>query len=437
MKRPWSLLRRLVLSFGSALALLIFVSYFFLYYLLLHGFEHERYMLLQDRMEAVSALLNTENNEEMHRRVEQEWPSRDGEKVFIQVSDTQGRLITQTPNIPAAVFDNHERYLVSTKKMNDALIVAAIGNTQGQEFLARIRETMLAVLLLTVMNGMLLVWFIVRKGIRPLEAIARTVGTLGASNLHARVDPKEFPTELNAVALSLNQSLERLEDAFARLSRFSSDIAHELRTPLTSIMGEIELALTNPSKSALDTADILHSFLEECKRLTHIIDSLLFLARAENLRRDLRLEPICLQEKIKEIVDFYEVSAQEKGINLSFQQPEKDIQIRLEDILFQRALGNLVSNAIQFTASGGEILIKLQREEEFARIDIIDNGVGISSEQLPHIFDRFYRANDEKGSGFGLGLAITKSIIDLHAGTIFVCSELGRGTTFTLKMLLS
>jgi two-component system heavy metal sensor histidine kinase CusS len=229
--------------------------------------------------------------------------------------------------------------------------------------------------------------------------------------------------------------LDRLEDSFDRLSRFSADLAHELRTPVTNLRGEVEVALGKP-RSPEEYREVLGSCLEETVRLAGIIDSLLFLARAESAGAQIRRERVDVGRELSVVCDFYEAAASERGVSLHI-APRGEVAADVDRTLLQRALGNLVENSLAHTPAGGSVTLSAERREAAVRIDVADTGSGIAPEHLPRLFDRFYRVDHSRSAGkggTGLGLAIVKSIAELHGGLARVESVPGQGTRVVLLL---
>jgi two-component system heavy metal sensor histidine kinase CusS len=229
--------------------------------------------------------------------------------------------------------------------------------------------------------------------------------------------------------------LERLDQSFTRISRFSADIAHELRTPLHNMLGEIDVALSRP-RSSEDYREALISSIEECGRLARLVDNLLFLARAEAPRAVLTRDVLDVVAELKTICDFHEATAHEAGIRLTVTTHGQPIG-EVNRLLFQRALNNLVTNALAHTPPGGSVTLAAAAGGGDTVVEVIDTGCGIASTHLPHVFDRFYRVDQARQSGegahVGLGLSLVKSIVELHGGTVDIVSEVGRGTTVSLS----
>ena len=223
--------------------------------------------------------------------------------------------------------------------------------------------------------------------------------------------------------------LARLEDSFTHLSQFSADLAHELRTPISNIRGEAEVTLTRPRTSE-NYRNVIESITGECERLSGIVENLLFLARAEATDRQIQKDIFPVRPVIEKIASYYRTIAEERGISIT---NEGDGDVYADPLLFDRALSNLLDNALRFTPDRGKITIRSRSRNDRTELAVEDTGCGIAPHHLSRIFDRFYRVDSSRSSkGTGLGLALVKSITDLHGGSATATSELNRGTTITL-----
>jgi two-component system heavy metal sensor histidine kinase CusS len=223
--------------------------------------------------------------------------------------------------------------------------------------------------------------------------------------------------------------LDRLEDSFTRLSQFSADLAHELRTPIGNMLGEAQVALTR-QRSAEEYRSVIESTAAECERLSRIIDNLLFLARAESAEQQVERSSFDGRAALEKMASFYQTAAEDRHVNIAC---SGEGQIFADPALFNRAVGNLIDNALRFTTDGGNIHILIGTRGGRTEVSVRDTGSGIAPEHLPRVFDRFYRGDASRSSaGTGLGLALVKSIVDLHGGSARIESELGRETTVTL-----
>ena len=240
---------------------------------------------------------------------------------------------------------------------------------------------------------------------------------------------QQWPRELQPMVNVFDGMLDRLEDSFTRLSQFFTDLAHELRTPIGNILGEAQVALTR-ERTSEEYRSIIESSAAECERLSGIIDNLLFLARAESAEQQIERSLFNGRAALEKIASFYQTAAEDRHVDIAC---EGEGQIFADQALFNRALSNLIDNALRFTADGGNIRISIAARDSHTEVLVRDTGSGIASEHLPRVFDRFYRGDASRSSaGTGLGLALVKSIVDLHGGSARIQSEAGSGTAVTL-----
>jgi len=308
-------------------------------------------------------------------------------------------------------------------------IQVAQDRSGDEEFVKEFGTLLAVVLALGILGSTVIAITVTKRGLRPLGEMTRSLQGFGPQRLHERIPPDGWPRELRPLAVAFDEMFDRLEDSFTRLSQFSADLAHELRTPIANIRGEGEVALTRV-RTAEEYREVIESSVGECERLSEIVDNLLFLARAEAAERHIQRTLFNGRAAVEKIVAFHEPIAEEHQTTINC-GGEGDVDA--EPMLFGRAVSNLVENALRFTPAGGTIQISIAAAARHSQISVKDTGCGIAPEHLPRIFDRFYRADSSRSSeGSGLGLALVKSIMDLHGGSALVESEVGRGTTVTL-----
>jgi two-component system heavy metal sensor histidine kinase CusS len=269
--------------------------------------------------------------------------------------------------------------------------------------------------------------FVARRAMRPLARITAATQTLDVGSLDHSLDAAAWPSELRALAAEFGQMQIRLRESFQRLTQFSDDLAHELRTPLNNLMSAAEVTLAQ-SRSTEEYRETLGSMLEETNRLRRMIDELLFLARAEQPERTLERTALDAREEASAVVEFFSALADENRVTVSV---EGRGTLQANRDLLRRALSNLLGNALQYTPAGKSVRIVVSD----SMIEVRDEGSGIDSSHLPHLFDRFYRVDQARSGypeGTGLGLSIVKSIMTLHGGTVTVTSPPGQGSIFTL-----
>lgn len=311
------------------------------------------------------------------------------------------------------------------------LIALALDTTEQRALLAGYRYHLVVALLSGAVLAALMGFLVARQGMRPLKRVAATAYRISADHLNKRLDVEPLPAELKRLAAAFNAMLARLEDSFGRLAAFSSDLAHELRTPINNLMGQTQVALTRP-RPADEYRRVLESNLEELERLSRMISDMLFLARADHAQVTLRTEAVDLRAELDKVAEFHEAHAQECGVRMSCAGEGGVIADRL---LVQRAMSNLLSNAVRHTPPGGEVALLIARDGDAVSVSVSNPGPGIPREHLGRVFDRFHRIDSTRGDshdGAGLGLAIVRSIMALHSGRVSVKSVPDGVTTFTL-----
>lgn len=302
-------------------------------------------------------------------------------------------------------------------------VAVALDISHHREFMTAFRKTLWIFVAFGILLTGFLGWFAARRGLAPVRNIARVAKGISATRLGERLPHESVPAELADLAASFNDMLGRLEDSFRRLSDFSSDLAHELRTPVSNLMTQTQVALSR-SRSAEEYREILYSNLDEYDRLARMIADMLFLAKADHGLIVPNREDIDLATEVDELIEFYEALADEQGVRLS---RIGSGSIPGDRLMIRRAISNLLSNAIRHTPRGGAIKVKIRAlGNDGIRIAVENPGLAIPPEHLPRLFDRFYRVDSCRqrgGEGAGLGLAITKSIVEAHGGTISVSAQ--------------
>jgi heavy metal sensor kinase len=258
---------------------------------------------------------------------------------------------------------------------------------------------------------------------------------MGAEDLSGRIEVDGPDDEVGRLARTFNEMIGRLDDAFQRQRQFTADASHELRTPLTAIKGQTEVALQRDRDSDA-YKEVLRTVNTEVDRMIRLVGSLLTLARADARRIPLSREAIDLGDIVGDAVDQIRPAAAEKALAIDLAPGEEVRLIADQDLLLQLVL-NVLDNAVKYTPAGGSIRVSCQRDGSTAEVAVADTGPGIAPEDLPHIFDRFYRADKSRrqgDSGAGLGLSICRWIAESHGGTIEAQSSPGQGATFIVRL---
>ena len=312
------------------------------------------------------------------------------------------------------------------------------------EALLTARQRLLYLLLITVPITLLLGSYggllLANQALRPVDRITRAAEQIGAGDLSERVPAQPQMDEIGRLATTFNHMIGRLQAAFERQRQFTSDVSHELRTPLAVMRGDIEIALRR-TRTPEEYQQALASSLEEIVRLSRLVEDLLMLARADAGRSQLQCEPVSLDNLCRQMVDYILPLATQRDQTLTYEAAETDVTINGDLHRLKQLLLNLLDNAIKYTDHHGSITLALKSTPREAIIEVRDTGRGIPKEDVPHIFDRFFRrsrsTSDRSASGFGLGLSIVKWIVDSHGGKIQALSEVGKGTTFKVTFPLS
>ena len=342
----------------------------------------------------------------------------------------------------ATIIDDHiytyywlrgNRYRVVLSRGDVADVTAAYPAAEVDITLRRLFSLMLYSLPVALLLSVGMGWFIAGRSLRPVDTITRSARQITASNLGLRLEVPPTNDEIARLSETLNEMIARLETSFAQIRQFTSDASHELKTPLAILMGELEVALRRPLKEE-EYRVTLGSCLEEVERLTHVVQGLLELSRAETGQVTILREHVRLSALLADVCDDVMLIAETKHIDL-VTNISPHISITGDRIRLHQALLNVIENAVKYTPVGGGVRIELDLAEGRARVVVADSGIGIPQDQLPFIYDRFFRVDKARSQnilGTGLGLSIVKWIVDAHDGTIEAMSTEGKGTTISV-----
>jgi heavy metal sensor kinase len=277
-----------------------------------------------------------------------------------------------------------------------------------------------------------------RRALEPVDSITRSAHRISAKDLSLRLPLRGVGDELDRLSGTLNEMFARLGSAFDRVTRFTADASHELRTPIAVIRTTAELARTKP-RTQPEYEQALDRILTESERTTSLIEDLLLLARADEEIDEVVRDPVNLAEVVRDACVEARILAEAGKIDLAMEDSAAAV-VNGDGSALHRMLLALLDNAIKYTPAGGKVRVSMQIERSQALVTIKDTGIGIPEEELPHIFDRFYRASKDRSrrnGGAGLGLSIAQWIASRHGGTITVDSAVGRGSAFVLRLPIS
>ncbi|MGL6072250.1 heavy metal sensor histidine kinase, partial [Craterilacuibacter sp.] len=363
---------------------------------------------------------------------------RKGQKVLYTSAGTSafnfGRLAAQGSGQSAAWKDAGQGYygICRTDANRREVNICAVINTDThRHFMHDIGRSLAVYILLSALLGGLLAWWGAYNALSPLRTMKARAQAITGQRLDAQMPVESVPLEMADLAESLNAMLSRLQADFRRLSAFSSDLAHELRTPISNLLTETQVAITQP-RTRDEYRDILASNAEEFQRLARTVSDMLFLAKAENGLVLPGSEPMAVEEEVAALFEFYDALSEEQGIRFTLLGSG---QVRGDRLMLRRALSNLLSNALRYADAGSVVHVQIRQQGGKVTISICNAGADIPAANLPRLFDRFFRGDPAReageSDGAGLGLAITRSIVELHGGCIEVTSAGGQ-TCFIL-----
>jgi signal transduction histidine kinase len=281
-------------------------------------------------------------------------------------------------------------------------------------------------------------YFISRRALKPVVRITESARSITIGNLASRLPVSPNGDELAKLADTCNEMLSRLEQAVKRITQFTSDASHELRSPITFIRTTSEYALRTPGLNA-EAIDAFKNILNEAEHSSRLIEDMLLLARSDAGRAQIVFEPVYMAEIVLQVATRMRVLAREKRQQLVDRVSDIDLQLSGDPLLLRRLVWILLDNSIKYTPCDGSIEISLVRNEQYVLLTVSDNGIGIPEGSLPHIFDRFFRADISRGEqeGTGLGLAIGKWIAEAHRAVITARKLNPAGTAFEVSFPLN
>ncbi len=447
--RRKSLTFRLTLLFAAASTAVLLALGLIVAESVEHHFEEQDMEALTGKLElirhALAKVHSTADLEALPKQMDDSLIGHHGLVVAVKAPDGRTLFATEDAPFPQPLIDRLKRpgarypYVwqlddqtpfrgiaaeipTGVKEWPPAVVAVATDISHHRGFM----DSFMRILWFVVVGGTLatglLGWFAARRGLEPLREMRRKAAEVSAQHLDQRLPVDAVPVELAELAESLNDMLARLEDSFRRISDFSSDLAHELRTPVSNLMTQTQVALSK-NRTSNEYREVLESNAEEHERLSRMISDMLFLAKSENGLIVPGQETFDLADEVLALFDFYGALADESGVALKL---EGSGRVTGDRLMLRRAIGNLLSNALRYTPSGGQIAVTIRATADDIGMNIVllaveNTGEPIPAEHLSRIFDRFYRVDASRrhsGDGAGLGLAITRSILRAHQGDI-------------------
>jgi len=395
---------------------------------------------LENRARAIHGAFEWTDEDEWELELSDDYLRGAADGGWFQIADADGRTIRSGGDVPevapgsAGLHDaSGQRAFVLDGPRGTTIRVGGSIESEHDALDALLAAVLVAgglLIALAVLGGS----WLTQRALRPIDRISQAARDVSERDLSQRVDPSEMPVELLDLARTLNGAFERLEQAFERQARFTADASHELRTPLAVIRAQAETALRR-ERTPEGYREALSACLRSAQRMAGVVDGLLALARADAGTLELVRGDLAFDELVREAAQ--EARAQLPSPAVDLRLDLSPATVRGNASLLSEAVSNLVTNAICYNHADGQVEVRLRSERDGVILQVADRGPGIPAEALPRIFERFFRvdhARERERGGAGLGLAITRCIVQAHGGTIEVESLLGAGTTFTVRL---
>ena len=432
---------------------------FFFFYLQIAAILRERTdEELLDDIEEFSTLFDEKGIDEVKRTMVLE-AKNDGEKdVFYRLLGSDGRelgsselfswgelavnrsALQQIEKAQKPIFETltieGRRHLARTVYASigpGTILQIGISLEDDDEFLAQFRQIFGATIALVMGFAGLLGWFMAKRALTNVEQVTRTARAISASDLEQRVPVKGQAEEIDRLATTFNDMLDRIQKLVTETKEMTENIAHDLRSPITRIRGMAEMALT--SGNAVEEYEAAAaSTVEDCDRLLEMINTMLYISQTEATAGKFATEEVDVTRMVRHACELFQPVAEDKGVTLVV---EIRSEVKVQGVLqgLQRMLANLIDNALNYTPSPGTVTVSVNADAKSGIIAVADTGIGIPQEDLPHIFRRFYRCDRSRSRpGTGLGLTLVEAIVHAHRGQIAVTSTPNVGTTFSITL---
>lgn len=357
-----------------------------------------------------------------------------GSSVFDDFQIIQYRIDETTDTYPIRV------HTKSLKLAGDTELILQVGLNLKRTIktLDDYKENFLFVMPFMLFAAIAGGYFMARRNLRPLRQLRDTANRISLTNLKERIPRRGTADELDQLTETFNRMIDRLDEAYKRISQFSTDAAHELRTPLTAVLGELEVVMTR-TRNPEDYRTAIQSIFDELTRLSKLVNHLLFISQSEKEEIEQEMKYLNLAEIVEDIAETFRPLAEESKLHMNLKLPDQPIWIRGVKWRIEQMISNLLENAIYYNRPEGEIRIKIDGLNALAVLEVCDSGIGIDEDIQNKIFDRFYRAASSQRhahKGTGLGLSVVRSVVQSHDGTINVESTVNQGTCFRIEFPL-
>lgn len=448
---------RIASNYIITTGLLILVVFFTLYSIIKHAvyshIDNDIKVEVQNHLNEIKIVNNVVILVDKEEWNEREHKTVDVNPVFVQFLDANRNITEKSPNLKNQTLRFHEHVenfelfdtkignnrirqiqvpiIIKSKKIAYLIIAMSLNDSR------LVLDNLFDIMSMAFPVILLLLFFIARffagRSIKPINAIIGTSGMITKDNLKARIPLPKKRDELHTLSETINNLLNRIEDAIEREKQFTSDASHELRTPLTVIKGTLEVLIRKPRDNK-EYEEKINYCINEVDHLNILVDQLLLLARFENQKQNILPESVYLNAVILDVLTLNSDKINNKKINIKF-DAEQDYYINSDNYLVLTILRNIISNAVKYTNTGGEVSVSLSRQDGIIICKISDNGIGIANEDLETVFNPFFRSNSSvhpEIKGTGLGLSIVKRLTELLQITFQMESKIGEGTRVIL-----
>lgn len=416
-------------------------------------------LLLDDATEVILAIQRFyPDMGEIYNDMDRKALGHDDRGMFVQLFDTHGQLMSskgKTPeliDLPLPSAESPSLLTIGNYRLAERVLdkpglpayTVRVGASLAtvDEDVATVTRLMLAAGIMILFVAPFSGYWLAGRATRPLTRIITTAARLRPSHMEERLPIRGTLDELDQLSLTINHFLDQLGDYLERNREFVANAAHELRSPLAAVQSSVEVTL-NTERSVAEYQDLLCEIADQCEQLRVLVNQLLLLAETDAARFPVEKRPVRFNQLLDKSVDMFRGAAEERGIQLTADWCD-EITVFGDADRLRQVVNNLIDNSLKFTPRGGQVLITLRRDVIHNQVvlKVADTGIGISTTDLPHVFERFYRGDKSRqrenlAHGNGLGLSICQSIVTGHGGTIHVESSRGRGTTFTVGFPLS
>jgi len=411
---------------------------------------------LREEAEEFASVLDVGGLSVLKKQVQLESESEDVGKMFIRVFDAEQKVIASTdlqiwpvlPVVPkpagkpdsgwfetlsAPVYANAVR--VYTQPLGDGYAFQmGVLLSESEMLMAHFRKVFAVAFIAVLLLGVAIGFYVARGALSGVQKVREAADRISCGDLNGEIIFQDRAEEINSLIHSVNHMQNKIKSLIQELQDVTNNIAHDLRSPVTRMRGLAETSLTG-EQALEDYRGLAGAVVEECDSLVGVINTMLEIAETDAGVKPLILQPVDVAEIVRDVAELYSVVAEDKEIHLALKISDRPLIVSGDRSRLQRAFANLLDNALKFTPVGGRVLLEARQNGDGVGISVTDNGVGISSSDLPHVCERFYRADRSRSApGTGLGLSLVQSIVHAHAGDLRIVSDETSGTQVTIHL---